>query len=254
MWCFKGRITINFVTEKCLFPKSSACSFYTRAPDQIQLFLPFNKTNEDSYCSLQGNGWGTAWFSAETLPAQEHTSPPSLWQRWLIAASKLKLSLEISSVCPTTLPLFLHPSPSKPSLCLLPPLTHTPTACFSIWRSLQDSWMQHVVSLRSTTEASSHETKGNLAKLGKFLFWKEHMFIQKSWILFNLILTVTRENNEQWLFCWWCCWCFFFSFYITKLASGTCNYFYLQPAWYKVIQLNKSLWLLADGFQTKLQC
>lgn len=34
---------------------------------------------------------------------------------------------------------------------------------------------------------------------------------------------------------------FFFSFYITKLASGTCNYFYLQPAWYKVIQLNKSL-------------
>lgn len=47
---------------------------------------------------------------------------------------------------------------------------------------------------------------------------------------------------------------FFFSFYITKLASGTCNYFYLQPAWYKVIQLNKSLQLLADGFQTKLQC
>lgn len=33
----------------------------------------------------------------------------------------------------------------------------------------------------------------------------------------------------------------FFSFYITKLASGTCNYCCLQPAWYKVIQLNKRL-------------
>lgn len=129
VWCFKGRITINFVTEKCLFPKTSACSFYTRAPDQTQLFLPFNKTNEDSYCSLQGNGWGTAWFSAQTLPVQEHTSPPSLWQRWLIAASKLKLSLEISSVCTTILPLFLHPSPSKPSLCLLPPRPYTYTHC-----------------------------------------------------------------------------------------------------------------------------
>lgn len=31
----------------------------------------------------------------------------------------------------------------------------------------------------------------------------------------------------------------FFPFYITKLASGTCNYFYFQPAQYKVIQLNK---------------
>lgn len=31
----------------------------------------------------------------------------------------------------------------------------------------------------------------------------------------------------------------FFSFYTTKLASGTWNYFYLQPAQYKVIQLNK---------------
>lgn len=31
----------------------------------------------------------------------------------------------------------------------------------------------------------------------------------------------------------------FFPFYITKLASDTCNYFYFQPAQYKVIQLNK---------------
>lgn len=45
-----------------------------------------------------------------------------------------------------------------------------------------------------------------------------------------------------------------FSSYITKLASGTCNYFYLQPAQYKAIRLNERLWLLADGFQIKPQC
>lgn len=119
-------------------------------------------------CSITGEE--CCMIQLPDTASTEHTSPPSLWQRWLIAASRLKLSLEISSVCTTTLPFFLHPPPSKPSLCLLPSLPHTPTASFYIWRSLQDDWMQHVVSQCSITESSSHETKGNLAKFGKFLF------------------------------------------------------------------------------------
>lgn len=88
--------------------------------------------------------------------APGHCQTRALWQRWTISASRLKLSLEISSVCITTLHLFLIPSPSNPFLCLLPSLWHTPTACFPIWRSLRDGWMCHVLSLCSTTEASSH--------------------------------------------------------------------------------------------------
>lgn len=114
---------------------------------------------------------------------------------------------------------FSFPLLPSPPLCLLPSLWHTPTACFPIWRSLGDGWMHHVLQLCSTTEASFHKTKGNLAKLGTFLFWNEPMFIQKSWNLFNLILMATRENNGQWLFCcWWCCWWFFFSILHNKVG------------------------------------
>lgn len=107
--------------------------------------LSFQQNNQGSYRSLQDNGWGTTWFSTQIPPVQEHIRAPPLWQRWLIAASRLKLSVPGDLLCLHYNPsLIFHPSPSKPSLRLLPPIPHTPTACFSIWRSLQGSWMQHV--------------------------------------------------------------------------------------------------------------
>lgn len=118
----------------------------------------------------------------------------------------------------TILPLFFHPSPSKPSLhLLLPPHPSTYTHCLLLYLKVTSRWLDAACGLTALSHRSqSHETKGNLAKFGNFLFWKECMFMQKSWILFNLILIATRENNGQWLCCcWWCWWSWFF-FHFTQ--------------------------------------